>query len=90
MALRIRVSVGTARCEARNPRHTFKRFLGQNRKIGRREAAERKNYPEAVPNGECRRRPSVIAVWRVYSSGDGPLSVSNLLVRNSAALTARP
>jgi hypothetical protein len=29
-----------------------RRFVGRNRKSRRREAAGRRNYPEAVPNGE--------------------------------------
>ena len=31
-----------------------RRFVGRNRKSRRREAAGRRNYPEAVPNGEAR------------------------------------
>src|SRR5216683_3216724 len=38
--------------ETRNLRRCFKRFVGRNRKSRRREAAGRRNYPEAVPNEE--------------------------------------
>src|SRR5216683_2931194 len=40
--------------ETRNLRRCFKRFVGRNRKSRRREAAGRRNYPEAVPNEEGR------------------------------------
>src|SRR5208283_903289 len=38
--------------DTRNLRRWFRRFVGRNRKSRRREAAGRRNYPEAVPNGE--------------------------------------
>ena len=38
----------------RNLRCFFRRFVGRNRKGRSREAAGRRNYPEAVPNGERR------------------------------------
>src|SRR6267378_3697123 len=38
--------------DTRNLRRSFRRFVGRNRKSRRREAAGRRNYPEAVPNGE--------------------------------------
>src|SRR5208282_486126 len=37
--------------DTRNLRGRFRRFVGRNRKSRRREAAGRRNYPEAVPNG---------------------------------------
>src|SRR6266513_3785621 len=40
--------------DTRNLRRRFRRFVGRNRKSRRREAAGRRNYPEAVPNGEGR------------------------------------
>src|SRR6266481_2653676 len=40
--------------DTRNLRRCFRRFVGRNRKSRRREAAGRRNYPEAVPNGEGR------------------------------------
>ena len=36
----------------KNLRWHFRRFVGRSRKSRRREAAGRRNYPEAVPNGE--------------------------------------
>ena len=36
----------------RNLPRRFRRFLGRNRTSRRREAAGRRNYPEAVPNGK--------------------------------------
>src|SRR5260370_42523045 len=38
--------------DTRNLRRCFRRFVGRNRKSRRREAAGRRSYPEAVPNGE--------------------------------------
>jgi hypothetical protein len=38
--------------DTRNLRRCLRRFVGRNRKSRRREAAGRRNYPEAVPNGE--------------------------------------
>src|SRR5260370_28134363 len=40
--------------DTRNLRRCFRGFVGGNRKSRRREAAGRRNYPEAVPNGEGR------------------------------------
>src|SRR6266480_4928672 len=40
--------------DTRNLRRCFRRFVGRNRKSRSREAAGRRNYPEAVPNGEGR------------------------------------
>src|SRR5208283_345019 len=40
--------------DTRNLRRCFRRFVGRNRKSRSREAAGRRNYPEAVPNGEDR------------------------------------
>src|SRR5229473_4954273 len=37
--------------DTRNLRRCFRGFVGRNRKSRRREAAGRRNYPEAVPNG---------------------------------------
>src|SRR2546422_9408669 len=38
--------------DTRNLRRYLRRFVGRNRKSRRREAAGRRNYPEAVPNVE--------------------------------------
>jgi len=38
--------------DTRNLRRCFRRFLGRSRKSRRREAAGRRNYPEAVLNGK--------------------------------------
>src|SRR6266567_4056214 len=40
--------------DTRNLRRCFRRFVGRSRESRRREAAGRRNYPEAVPNGEGR------------------------------------
>src|SRR5260370_42259440 len=40
--------------DTRNLRRCFRGFVGGNRKSRRREAAGRRNYPEAVPHGEGR------------------------------------
>src|SRR5258708_28371688 len=42
------------RRDTRNLQGCFRKFVGGNRKSRSREAAGRRNYPEAVPNGEGR------------------------------------
>src|SRR5258708_31857445 len=63
--------------DTRNLRRCFRRFVGRNRKSRRREAAGRRNYPEAVPNGEgtngdnaWKRGPAVMVQARATGEGE--------------------
>src|SRR6266481_6783455 len=78
--------------DTRNLRQCFRRFVGRNRKSRRREAAGRRNYPEAVPNGEDRngddaRKRALTVLTRTGATVEGREAALSLTVRRGRVPT---